>query len=93
MWHASIMPLPGKATDKRFMRDAARTALLGVGDARLGEWEEYSPGHAYHIKRRLSTEEQDHVGNPVDIRGTPEQDQRCAAMQLYLPAQIKHWRN
>lgn len=64
-------------------------ALSGVGDADQGEWEEWS-GFAYHIKRRLSAEEQAQVGDACDIRGTAEAVTRHAAVKLYLPAHMRN---
>lgn len=53
------------------MRQFAFLALIGVGDASRGEWEEWT-GRAYHVRRRLSAAEQASVGDAVDIRGTAE---------------------
>ena len=54
------------------MRLAALKALIGVGDATVGEWEEYT-GYAYHLRRRLTDAEQAQgVGEARDLRGTPE---------------------
>lgn len=63
------------------MLDAARIArwaLAGVGDAALGEWTDR--GTAFHIKRRLTPQEQQLVGEPRDIRGTNEEEQRMAVL-------------
>jgi len=62
----------------------AYAALDGLGDARLGEWHEWS-GAAYHIRRRLTPAEQAHVGPAVDIRHTPEARRRAGA----LPARLR----
>ena len=50
-------------------------ALEGVGDASLGEWEEVTE-KAYHVRRRLTAEEQAGVGDACDIRGTAEAEER-----------------
>jgi hypothetical protein len=65
--------------------------LKGVGDVALGQWEEFT-GYAYHIRRRLTQAEQQHVGQAVDIRGTPEQERRHGAVQRYLPEGLKDYK-
>ena len=73
MWHVSIRD-----------RDLARAAKLaygeldGVGDASLGEWVEAVT--AFHLRRRLSKQEELLVGPVVDIRGTPEAWRRFKAV-------------
>lgn len=92
MWHASTQALSGWPADKQFLRRMAKEALKGVGDANLGEWGVWRE-ETYHLKRRLSAEEQVHVGEACDIRGTPEADTRWAAMADYLPMEILlQWR-
>lgn len=66
VWHASAAH-----PDRKVRRKAALRALAGVGNARLGEWHEDSP-RAYHVRRRLSLLEQQHVGEVLDLRGTVE---------------------
>lgn len=90
MWHSSAAPLPGWASDKQFLRDCARAALQGVGDTSLGQWEHWT-GNAYHVRRRLTREEQERVGDAIDIRGTPEADKRRAAVQRFLPVGMRNW--
>lgn len=54
----------------------ARAALMGVGDASLGEWVQKgnpgpSGGCVWHVRRRLSEREQTHFGlSVVDMRDT-----------------------
>jgi hypothetical protein len=60
-------------------------AIKGAGDARLGEWEEYT-GFAFHVRRRLSAREQRSVGEVVDIRGTTEEVRRLAIVERWLSA-------
>ena len=48
--------------------------LEGIGD-REKEWREWT-GQAYHIRRRLTVEEQRGVGPAVDLRGTEDALQR-----------------
>ncbi len=88
VWHASAAPLPGYVLDERFLQRCALDALQGVGSVALGQWEEWS-GKAYHIRRRLTCEEQKHVGDVLDIRKTAEAAQRRAAVLSYLPAALK----
>lgn len=58
----------------------AEHALNGVGDARLGEWRERGRGGVYHIRRRLSVDEESIVGGALDIRGTPEEQTRMSSL-------------
>lgn len=58
------------------LRPLVEEALKGVGDASRGEWREWT-GRAYHIRRRLSEQEQLLVGPAVDIRGTDEALERA----------------
>ena len=71
------------------LRDKAFRLLTGVGDADIGEWETpaewtpYAPGNrVYHVKRRLTPAEVEHVGEPRDIRGTPEMYRRLDVVAL-----------
>lgn len=75
---------PGWTPDKNLLRRAALNAVKGVGDTTLGQWEEWS-GTAYHVRRRLSPDEQSLVGDMVDVRGTEEAIRRHAAVKMYLP--------
>jgi hypothetical protein len=54
-----------------------------VGDAFLGEWEEYS-GYAFHIRRRLDAAEQAVIGEVCDIRGTPEARRRLRSVRKMI---------
>lgn len=81
--------LPVWYPDKNLLRRGALDALKKVGDATLGQWEEWS-GTAYHVRRRLSPEEQQNVGNVLDVRGTDEAIRRHAAVKMYLP---REWQN
>ena len=67
VWHVSVagrQPVMAR-------RIIALNQLVGVGARRLGEWWEVTE-MAVHLRRRLSSAEQELVGNVVDIRGTPE---------------------
>jgi hypothetical protein len=46
-------------------------ALEGVGSRLFGEYENWT-GKAYHVRRRLSVEEEAIIGPAVDVRGTRE---------------------
>ena len=54
-----------------------------MGDAQLGEWHEFT-GYAFHVRRRLSLEEQAFVGPVEDIRGTPEAMRRAEKVRKYV---------
>jgi hypothetical protein len=86
VWHASAA---GNGSRQRLRRHALY-ALRGVGDASLGEWEEWT-GRAFHVRRRLSQSEQLLVGPVVDVRGTPEADERWAAAQAAVPIELPKW--
>ncbi len=76
--------------DQHFLCRCALDALRGVGDSDLGQWEEWS-GVAYHIRRRLSADEQCLVGDVIDVRGTPDADRRRAEVRQFLPAHMRNW--
>lgn len=78
------MMAPGLQASQSFLREQVVEALSGVGDASKGEWEEWS-GRAYHIRRRLSADEQARIGDAVDVRGTPEEARRLDSARAYLP--------
>ncbi len=73
------------------MRRIALDELQGVGSILLGQWEEWT-GKAYHVRRRLTAKEQEQVGDVIDIRGTDEAERRRAAVQSYLPRELRDWR-
>ncbi len=83
MWHASAAPLPGAKHSKESLAVIAKWALSGVGNP-LREWREWT-GRAYHIRRRLTAEEQERVGQVKDLRGTPEAKERFQSMEMVLP--------
>ena len=66
--------------------DMAFLALLGVGDAALGEWQEVG-GVAVHLQRRLKASEMRYAGiaAAVDVRGTEEFTRRIQQMRPFLP--------
>lgn len=65
------------------LRDIAMRHLAGVGN-RKHEWHEWS-GYAYHVRRRLTEEEQKAVGPVIDLRGTDEAKQRLEAIRHLIP--------
>lgn len=83
VWHASTAP-HGFSLGEAPLRRAAYKALTGVGDPGAGEWVEYT-GKAFHLRRRLSAGEQRHVGEVVDVRGTPEGERRLAVVMRERP--------
>lgn len=92
MWHASAAPLPqfNHKIGKHRLKAIALKALASVGDASLGEWYEWT-GRAYHIRRRLTQDEQSHVGDAVDVRGTSEslrRIERVKSVAPYVPLEL-----
>jgi hypothetical protein len=78
VWHVSVAPrraFYGRTLCER----RAAAELDGLGDARLGEWREWT-GKAFHLRRRLTAAEQQPIGPAVDVRGTPEAMRRATAL-------------
>ena len=71
----------------RLLEEMCREVLDGFGDAALGEWTEDRP-KAFHLRRRLSTEEEKRVGPAVDCRGGDEATLRFEKMKRILPPQM-----
>lgn len=74
MWHASAQTR--RIGDSRL---AAMHALRGVGDRDLGEWQFAGEKPlVWHVVRRLTDAEREAYGvpDPVDIRGTAEEQRR-----------------
>lgn len=95
MWHASasyasrtgLRPLRLVQLDVRArleLASALHDALLGVGDATLGEWTEDGEV-AVHYRRRLTAEEWGDRPWGIDYRGTEEGARRLAAVAHRLP--------
>ncbi len=63
-----------------------REMLEGFGNKQSGEWTEDRP-KAFHLRRRLSTVEQERIGQAVDCRGTQEGLARLKAIVDVLPPQ------
>jgi hypothetical protein len=84
VWHASIsshrLNVPVDA-----LRRAAYEQLAGVGDAIAGEWEEIRTPY-FHLRRRLSADEETLVGPALDIRGTWEATKRRRRVERWLPS-------
>lgn len=78
MWHASTAPLPGRSLTWKYLRSVCLRHLAPVGD-REHEWEEVGV-KAYHVRRRLTEEEQAAVGEAIDLRKTPEAIRRLEAL-------------
>lgn len=57
--------------------------LAGVGD-RAHEFEEWT-GYGFHVRRRLTAEEQASIGEALDCRGTEEGWDRLNAVKHLLP--------
>jgi hypothetical protein len=58
--------------------------LRGVGDESL-QWAEWT-GYAFHVRRRLTADEQKAVGPALDLRGTDSAARRYNAVKDDLPA-------
>ena len=92
MWHASAASISRiRQQSESILRSAALRALDGVGDAKLGEWLEWS-GYAYHIRRRLTALEAVHIGEVIDIRGTAEAERRRQVVLPFLPIQMRDYK-
>ena len=91
MWHVSVHSTGALALET-MLRRIAYQILQGYGDASRGQWEE-CPDGIFHLRRRLSAEEQLIVGDVLDIRGTPEQDKRWQRVQQYLPVGMKNYKS
>jgi hypothetical protein len=60
--------------------------LDGFGDISLGEWTQDRP-LAFHLRRRLSGEEEKRVGAAIDCRNTEEGKKRFEEIKNMLPPQ------
>lgn len=87
MWHASIAPAGNASLPKALYKKMARKVLSGIGDASAGEWEEW--GNAYHLRRRLSAQEQVQIGPTRDLRGTEEGWARLRAIEDDLRFEVR----
>ena len=87
VWHASAAPVPGCHVGKMDLRRIANVALAGVGDHRH-EWVEWT-GYAFHVRRRLTEQEEIMTGPAVDLRGTAEAAHRYAAALRFLPPKAR----
>jgi hypothetical protein len=88
VWHASVAPTAGHIVLKPTLHARALKALDGVGD-RQHEWHQWT-GFAYHIRRRLTAEEAQWVGEVRDIRGTPEASARYRRIAALLGPTARH---
>lgn len=79
VWHASVV----SGSEQR-AEAVARSVLMGVGEPIKGEWSEKG-GSAFHIRRRLSDDEQAVIGDARDIRGTDEEYRRMSALLSDAP--------
>ena len=83
MWHASAAWQTKTWVPVVALRRYVFDLLQGYGDASLGEWEEPT-GAAFHLRRRLSADEEALVGPPVDVRGTAEASRRAQAVRKWV---------
>jgi hypothetical protein len=70
--------------DSKVLRGMAYEMLDGFGDKTLGEWVE-DRTRAFHLRRRLSPDEQSRIGEAHDCRGTEEAAKRFDAVSAELP--------
>ena len=77
VWHASVGGQLAPGVRRRLVLEALR----GVGVQEL-QWEDDRPT-AYHIRRRLTPEEQALVGDVRDLRGQPEAKERLVNARLH----------
>ncbi len=79
VWHSSV----SANLDVERLKTIAIHVLEGVGDPEH-EWYEWT-GRAYHVRRRLTDEEQKLTGPAVDCRGTGEWSKRYYDIAHKLP--------
>lgn len=91
VWHASCALTQRRPTeeDKARLKDKALAALTGVGD-RSQQWEQWT-GYAYHVRRRLTSDEQRPIGEVEDRRGTDYAQERFAALEPHLSREARRW--
>lgn len=85
VWHCSVS---GPERLKAKCHLWALTFLEGAGDAKRGEWQHWT-GFAYHIRRRLSVDEEKLIGAACDVRGTIEAQTRYEAIKNVLPQKAR----
>ena len=101
MWHASgntrmrypkhLLGAHQQAIQDEESIAIARAALSGVGDASLGEWTQRgglgpTGAHVWHVRRRLSAEEQERTGlHVIDMRNTEQGRARVRSILLAQP--------
>lgn len=89
VWHASTAMYAPIQADLIFLRQCAYRALEGVGDATRGQWEQWNEGEGvFHLRRRLTEEEQAIIGEARDIRDTDEAEKRYRAIRMVLPPEL-----
>jgi len=79
VWHVSV----SRALHPQLVA-AAKEELAGVGLSKGPQWWEQGP-KALHLRRRLTDEEAKHTGGVLDIRNSPEQMLRYAAVIEFCP--------
>lgn len=73
MWHTSV-----SHPDAKIRAQVARKVVKGLGSEKLGEWREQGQ-HVFHLRRRLTIDEEETVGAVKDLRGTQEGSKRLEA--------------
>jgi hypothetical protein len=85
VWHCSVSS-QALWTPSSAREDIARDVLSDYGDSNLGEWIEDRPT-AFHLRRRLSSAEEETTGCAMDLRGTAEAQKRFERIKWLLPPQ------
>lgn len=88
VWHVSVAPIGRFHVGLVGARHRALGVLDGVGDDALGHWEEEG-GIAYHVRRRLTADEETMVGPVRDLRGLKEGQERLTRAWRYLPFTLR----
>lgn len=92
MWHASAASGPYRKRPTIDLLNFALEALEGVGDPEQ-QWREWT-GYAYHVRRRLTPEEEKLTGPAIDCRVGPhagEWTKRYYAAVRELPEAAKRF--
>jgi len=87
VWHASAAGPPIVSQYLLKLKSLAVQALFGVGDSLLGYWQEWTD-QAYHVRCRLSQDEERGIGPAIDIRGTQEAQDRYQSARAFLPGEV-----
>lgn len=88
VWHASISNTKGPSAllwPERLWDDATRLAHRILGDVGEGGFMLEIGTRAVHFRRKVNDAESAQVGGAVDVRATPEADERLERVRNWLP--------